>query len=199
MIKQIALILPLLVLSGCLTSNVPPPNYYVLHAGIVEFEDRKKLPKSITVERPSLVSGLNTNRIALLKNNRRELDYFAEARWNGELDDVLHDFVIETFENTYNALTVHKAGMGQNADYIIVTKIRDFQAEYQNDTNTAPVLRVGLVVSVLKAGSLKTVVQVEQSLQKQASDNSISAITNGLEGLLQQALEGILLEVQKKI
>lgn len=199
--KPTLFILPavVLMLSACLTSNALPPKYYLLHPLEIEQADRKKVQASIIVEKPSVVSGLNTDRIALLKHNRRELDYFAQARWNGDLDSILQDFIIETLENSYDVVEVDTTGARQNADYVVVTKIRDFQAEYEGNTNSLPNLKVEIVVSVLKLPSLEPVTRIQKSAEQQASENSVTAVASGLEGLLQEMSRDILANINKMI
>ena len=103
---NIFLLCGFLFLTGCLTSNIPTPTYYLLNPAQSNHEVKPQLPLSLVIERPTIVSGLNTDRIALIKNNGRELDYFAQARWNGQLDKIVQDFIVESFENNYNIVEV---------------------------------------------------------------------------------------------
>ena len=199
MIRFLSLAVVSLFLGGCFTSTEPPIQHYVLHPSGVDGDVRVRVPASIIVEKPSVVSGLNTDRIALLKNDRRKLDYFAAARWNGELDVILQDFIIETLENSYDIVEVDATGLRQDADYVVVTKVRDFQAEYDESLGDAPNLRVSLVISVLKLPSLEPVERFIKTEEVKAEENSMQAVTQGLEMLLQNISQDVLSDIKNMI
>ena len=186
-------------LAGCLTSNTPAPTYYVLNPEMINVEDKQNLPVSVIIERPAVVSGLNTDRIALVKSNGRELDYFAEARWNGQLDKIVQDFIIESFENSYDIVEVNTTSLHQKADYLVVTKIRDFQAEYDGDTNSPPTIKVTLVSSILKLPEKKMMSRIIKTQEKTLQENSMAAIVGGFEELLRQTSYEILDEMSQKL
>lgn len=196
-IYSLLLIPMMFMLAGCLTSNTP--TYYVLNpVGQLEIT-KEKLPISIVVELPSTGAGLNTDRITLMKNNGRELDYFASARWNGELDKTVQDFIIESFENSYDIVEVDVTNLYQEADYMIVTKIRDFQAEYEDDSNVPPTIKVTLVCSILKLPNKEHVSRVIKKRELLLEENSMSEIVSGFEILLQETVNDILVEMSHKI
>lgn len=190
--KYFVLFLLPLVLSGCLTSNSLTPTYYLLHPQAIEKTNKRTKPVSVIIERPSVVSGLNSDRIVLLKNNGRELDYFAGARWNGQLDKIVQDFVIESFENSYDIVDADTSNRHQKADYLISIKIRDFQAEYNEDINAPPTIKVTIVCSTLKLPEKKSVNRVIKTHEQTLEANSMAAIVDGFEGLLQQAVQELL-------
>ena len=199
MMKRYSLLflLPVL-LCGCLTSNAPAPTYYLLHPATVHATDTKNVPVSVIIERPSVVSGLNSDRIALLKNDGRELDYFAGSLWNGQLDKIVQDFMIESFENSYDIVEVDTSNRHQKADYLIVTKIRDFQAEYNAGINAPPTIKVTLVCSVLKLPEKKLVNRAIKTQEKTLEVNSMTEIVSGFEVLLQNAAHDLLNEMPQK-
>lgn len=199
MIKRYSLLflLPFL-LSGCLTSSIPAPTYYLLHPEAIQDADKNNQPISVIIERPSVVSGLNSDRIALLKNEGRELDYFAESRWNGQLDKIVQDFIIESFENSYDIVEVDTTNRHQKADYLIVTKIRDFQAEYNAGMDAPPTIKVTLVCSILKLPEKKLVSRAIKTEEKTLEVNSMTEIVAGFETLLQQTAHDLLNEMPQK-
>ena len=185
------------LLTGCLTSNVPAPTLYVLNPQSAETVKKSSVPVSIIIERPSVVSGLNTDRIALIKNNGRELDYFAEARWSGQLDKIVQDFIIESFEGDYDIIEVDTSSRHQKADYMVVTKVRDFQAEYGNNINSPPSIKVTIISSVLKLPDRSPVNRIIKTKEKQLQVNAMQEIIFGFEDLLQQSSSEILTEISK--
>ncbi len=198
MIKTyIALFSTTFLLAGCLTSNVPAPTLYVLNPQNIEAINQSSSSVSMIIERPSVSSGLNTDRIALIKNNGRELDYFAEARWNGQLDKIIQDFMIESFENNYDIIEVDTSSRHQKADYMVVTKVRDFQAEYRDSINSPPTIKVTTISSLLKLPDRKPVNRIIKTKEKQLQVNSMQGIIFGLEDLLQQSSSEILTEISQ--
>lgn len=195
--KYIMLSVVTFLLTGCLTSNVPAPTLYVLNPQNIEVGIPSNAPISIIIEKPSVVSGLNTDRIALIKNNGRELDYFAEARWNGQLDKIVQDFIIESFEKDYDIIEVDTSSRHQKADYLVVTKIRDFQAEYGDSTNLPPTIKVTIVCSILKLPSKNSLNRIIKTKEKKLEANSMQEITRGFEELLQQSASEILMEISQ--
>lgn len=175
-------------LSGCarFIDSAPPPSIYLIHAQKPEEASvQKTKPVSIIVDRPKLIEGLNTDRIALLKNNMRNLDYFAQARWNGPLDAILQDFIMQTLEQRYNISFITDSAIDNRAHYKIISQVRAFQAEYNgNDTQSPPLLRASISLSVVR---LKNNTIIYHSLLEEtrpAQSNSLSDITSGLEDLV---------------
>ncbi len=201
--KYIMLSVATFLLTGCLTSNIPPPTLYVLNPQSIEVGKKvgKKStkPVSIIVEKPSVVSGLNTDRIALIKNNGRELDYFAKARWNGQLDKIIQDFIIESFESNYDIIEADTSSRHQKADYMVVTKIRDFQAEYGESTNTPPSIKVSIIFSILKLPNKDPLNRIIKTKEKQLEVNSMQEIIFGFEELLQQSSSEMLIEIAQEL
>lgn len=195
--KFIALGVATFLLTSCLTSNIPAPTLYVLNPQNTELGTQSSSPVSIIIERPSVVSGLNTDRIALIKNNGRELDYFAGARWNGQLDRIIQDFIIESFESDYDIIEVDASSRHQKADYMVVTKIRDFQAEYGDSVDSPPKIKVTIICSIVKLPSKDPVNRIIKTKEKQLQVNSMQEITLGFEDLLQEASSEILAEISQ--
>lgn len=188
-------------LAACtgLKSSLPGPDFYLLHPAAVEQAAHPDHPVSISVEMPEVSAGLDTDKIALFKNNGRQLDYFSGVRWNGALDDILQDFIIRTFEASYSVAAVEGNGLHQKADYKITTKIRDFQAEYGSDLNALPLLRVGIVMAAVKLPEEETVARVRLEKTFRAEENGMSAIVSGFEKALQEILREALNEIGRKI
>ena len=191
---NIFLLCGVLFLTGCFASSAPTPTYYVLNPSHSNSVEQGETPLSIVIERPTIVSGLNTDRIALIKNDGRELDYFAQARWNGQLDKIVQDFMIESFENHYDIVEVGARSRHKKADYMVVTKIRDFQAEYAGDTDVPPTIKVTLVCSILKLPHKESVGRIIKTGERTLEQNSMGDIVSGFESLLQETVQDILLE-----
>src|ERR1700730_1911264 len=87
-------------------SKAVPPSIYLLSAppGTTAAASSPPAPAppplaaDLAVLKPRVRAGLDTDRIAVLYPDRR-LDYFADARWSGSLDDVMQDLTVQAFRN----------------------------------------------------------------------------------------------------
>jgi len=81
------------------------------------------------VIRPRVRAGLDTDRIAALYPDRR-LEYFADARWSGPLDEVIQQLVVQQFHATANLRNVSVEASVFASNYWLEIEVADFQAEY---------------------------------------------------------------------
>jgi cholesterol transport system auxiliary component len=183
-----------LLLTACsgLRSDAPAEQIYVLHAG--------KLPGAmepvsavLSVPRPQVQPGLDTNRIALTRPTN-EMDYFAASRWGETLPKVLEAMVLESVASSGIFTTVlgetHNAG---HVDYELLLTARHFEATYAA-ANSVPRVQVTLEC-VLTSGMPRQVLgRCDAEAVEPASANRMSDIVAALERAAQRALA----EVQKK-
>lgn len=182
--------LAVLTLTGCISlkDDTPPPTLFLVNAQYNSQEQKTELPYAITVDKPKVVSGLNTDRIALVKDDGRVLDYFAEARWNGRLENIFQDFIIETLENQFRIVSISDSVVDQKADYKILTNIRDFQAEYEDgNLNKTPILKLSMAVSILRLRDNEILARYNIHEQQASKSNTLTDVTHGLEELAQKA------------
>ena len=189
----VLLMLPLM--SACVSFNeqAPPPQRYLLHP-VTPTEDipMPELPVSIVVARPQVAPGLDTERIAVVRD-RRQLDYYADARWAGTLPAVLHEFFVASLENSYRLPGLGEDPVRSDARYRLDFKVRAFQAEYvDDDIEAAPMLRVTLVAAFVRRDDDRTVLRLKQSRSAQATSNSLGAVTHGIERLTQDSFVELL-------
>ena len=101
----------------------------------------------------------------------------------------------ETFENNHGIIEATTESYNPKADFLIATQIRDFQAEYAQDTNTLPTIKVTIVASILELPDKKFVKRIVKTKQQTLNENSMRYIIDGFEGLLQEALHDIVIEI----
>ena len=196
--QSISILMVLFLLTSCLSlkDTTPAPTLFLINAPYSKDNERKELPYSITIDKPKIVSGLNTDRIALVKDNGRVLDYFAEARWNGRLENIVQDFMIETLENQFRAVSVSDSVIDQKADYKILSHVRDFQAEYEDGNLKAiPNLHISMIISVLRLRDNKIITRFDVRETETARSNTLTDITDGLESLMQEGFIKIRAEI----
>ena len=188
MTNILGLSLLILLLNGCISlkDDVPHPNLFLINPQDTENIEKIIFPYSFVVIKPKIKSGLNTDRIALIRERGRILDYFAEARWNGRLENVFQDFTIETLENNFVGASFLETGVDQKADFKLITRIHDFQAEYSDgNINSNPKLKVSFSLSVLRTKDNKMVFDFKIQEESFSHSNTLTDITCGLEKLTQ--------------
>jgi ABC-type uncharacterized transport system auxiliary subunit len=179
----------MLLLNGCVSfeDNATPPTQYRIQAMQQTSKNTNVLPYTITVKKPVVVSGLNTNRIALTLRDGRVLDYYSGAQWSARLDTVLEEFIVESLSRDFKVV-LESSAANQDADYMITTRVLDYQAEYPTSSNSdLPQLKVALVATVIRLNDRSVVDQVRISDKRTAERNTLGDVTHVLESMLQDA------------
>ena len=79
------------------SSKEPAPSLYLL--SVSPGQAGAEIAADLSILRPQVRSGLDTDRIAVLYADRR-LDYYAVARWSAPLDEVVQDLALQSFVRT---------------------------------------------------------------------------------------------------
>lgn len=108
--------------------------------------DLGRLP--LLVEVPTAAGGLNTARIAL-KPTPTLVQYYAGATWTEVLPVMLHQLIIESFDNTGSIDALDRVTGVNRAAWALVVYIREFQPEYV-DTEQPPTVNVRLQARLLR-------------------------------------------------
>ena len=151
----------------------------------------------LAVQRPRVRAGLETDRIAVLYPDRR-LDYFADARWSGPLDQVLQDLTVQAFETGANLRTVAAESSGFPSGYWLEMQVADFQAEYAA-TGAAPAVNVHLLARLGAAGDRRVMATFEAVARRSAADNRLSAIVDAYERAADSALGQIVADATRAL
>ena len=122
-----------LILSGCgplikLPGSGPAPMFYSLTPPALEAPGTAR-DTILLVEEPLALGGLSGDRIALTPA-RREMSFFAHARWRDRAPRLVLAALIETLEGSKAFKAVIREGAGLRSDYRLKLELRDFQAEY---------------------------------------------------------------------
>jgi cholesterol transport system auxiliary component len=147
------------------------------------------IPADLAVLRPRVRPGLESDRIAVLYPDRR-LDYFADARWSGPLDEVVQDLAVQAFRLGANLRNVSVDASAFASGYWLEIEVADFQAEYAS-TSSAPTVRVRLLARLGGAGDRHILASFDASAQQPATDNRLSAIVDAYEQAANAALAEI--------
>jgi ABC-type uncharacterized transport system auxiliary subunit len=149
-----------------------------------------RIPVDLAVVRPRVRAGLDTDRIAALYPDRR-LEYFADARWSGPLDEVIQQLVVQQFHATANLRNVSVEASVFAGNYWLEIEVADFQAEY-SAAAAPPVVHVHFLARVGTSADRHMLAVFDANAQVAATDNRMSAIVDGYNRAADQALAEII-------
>jgi ABC-type uncharacterized transport system auxiliary subunit len=174
-------------------SKVVPPSIYLLSAPPGTNAAASSAPAAaaplaadLAVLKPRARAGLDTDRIAVLYPDRR-LDYFADARWSGPLDDVVQDLAVQAFRNGARLQNVSSDASAFASGYWLEIEIADFQAEYAS-AGAPPTINVRLLARVASAGDRNILGSFTAGARQTATDNRLTAIVDAYERAVNSAL-----------
>ena len=183
-------------MGGCAGSlfktEVAPPTMYLLSiapppaaaaSGSVREADP---PFDLAVLKPRVRAGLDTDRIAALYPDRR-LDYFADARWSGPLDEVIQDLVVQAFHSRAGLRNVSGDASAFASAYWLEIEVADFQAEYA-DGGSPPNVHVHFLARIGSSGERRIIARFEASARQPAAANRLSAIVDAYDRAANEAL-----------
>jgi cholesterol transport system auxiliary component len=178
-----AFVLLMLACTGCtgslLDSKMPTSTAYVLApAAAAPAAATTNSTVDLSIGRPDMAPGLDTERIAVLKG--RQLDYYRAARWGGNAVEVVQTLLVDSLEDQrlFRSVTAEQARVA--GDYVLDVEVRDFQAEYA-DENTAPNVHVTIVGRLIRLVDRQLVGTVSAESRSKAADNRLGAVVAAFE------------------
>lgn len=179
--------------AGSLFKNkAAPPTMYMLGATRstpAADPPSEHLPADLAVLRPRVRAGLDTDRIAALYPDRR-MDYFADVRWSGTLDEVLQDLAVQQLHANLRVSNVSPEASVFGSPYWLEIEVTDFQAEY-SAAGGAPTVHVHLQARLGNSADRHVLARFEPDVREAASDNRMSAIVDAYNRAANQALAEI--------
>lgn len=179
-----------LSMTGCSTgslfdSDTPVPQNYVLAPAPAASVDVVPAPVDVAVSRPDLAPGLDSDRIAVLKE--RQLDYYRGVRWGSRSIELIQTLVVDSLEDQrlFRSVTAEQARVA--GDYVLDLQVRDFQAEY-TDAARAPTVHVALVGRLIRIIDRKLVATVNSQAKVQAQEDRLSEVLAAFERASHQAI-----------
>jgi cholesterol transport system auxiliary component len=197
-----------LIFSGCAGSlfktKVAPPTLYLLAvvppadaaAAGAASAPAAELKADLAVLKPRVRAGLDNDRIAVLYRDRR-LDYFADARWSGPLDEVVQDLVVQLFHSRAGLRNVSGDASAFASAYWLEIEVADFQAEYAGaaqaaggpaDGGAPPNVHVHLLARIGSSADRRIIARFEADARQPATANRLGAIVDAYNRAANQAL-----------
>jgi cholesterol transport system auxiliary component len=171
----------------------PIPQLYVL---------RPQLPSSagpqvswrLSIAAPDAVASLDTPRIALTRSPTT-MDYFANAAWTDRVPLLLQRQLIQAFDASGRIVSVDRDTSGLEADYVLQTEIREFQARY-DAPNGPPQIVIGIQAKLARMPQrqIETSINVTQQVPATANnlDSIVSAFNQAVGAAIGQIVTGTL-------
>ncbi len=183
-----------LACSACgslLKTDLPSSTSYVLAPAPPASTGVTKTNADLSIGRPDLAPGLDSERIAVLKG--RQLDYYRAAQWGGRATEVVQTLLVDSFEDQglFRSVTAEQSRVA--SEYVLDISVRDFQSEYAND-NDAPTAHVTILGRLIRVVDRQLVDTFAATAQSKASDNRLSAVAEAFE----DAAHKVVLELAQK-
>ena len=128
-----------LALGGCAAAlelaSGAPPRLYELTPKSTFADNLPAVDARLAVEVPTATAGLNNARIAL-RPTPTTLEYYARASWIDVVPVMMQNLLLESLDNAGTIDVLDRGVVGVRADYALLTHVREFQAEY--DDQRAP-------------------------------------------------------------
>ena len=192
--RTAVLVVATLACGGCgslLDSDLPVSTNYVLASAPAASSGVTRSDADLSIGRPDLAPGLDTERIAVLKG--RQLDYYRGAQWGGRTTEIVQTLMVESFEDQQLFRSVTAEQSRVSSDYVLDVSVRDFQAEYASD-NAAPTVHVTIIGRLIRVSDRQLVQTFAATAENKASDNRMAEVAAAFE----TAAQKVVLELAQK-
>lgn len=177
-----------MLLAGCsgLRSDAAPDRIYILNAAPPAAAAAPP-PGALIVPRPAVQPGLDTDRIALVRNGN-ELDYYAASRWGAALPQVLGAFAVQSMAGSFATVAGPERSSGPG-NFELVLTARHFEAVY--GAMGAPEVRVAFDCLLVATAPRKVLGSCDTDVRERAADNRMGPVVQAFERGMQRAMEEI--------
>jgi cholesterol transport system auxiliary component len=139
-VRPVALLLAVFALGGCggvFESEIPAAQAFVLRLA-----PRPAVPPSATpygsvlLQRPEAGPGLDSDRIAVLRSDRR-FDFYAASRWAAPAPDMVESVIVDALRASGHFSTVFDDTAPYAPRYSLRVTMRRFESDYSSDGSGA--------------------------------------------------------------
>jgi cholesterol transport system auxiliary component len=191
--KRVTFVALGLAMSACtgslLETKLAVPTVYVLAASPPGATSAATSAVDLAISVPTAAPGLDTDRIAILKESR-QLDYYRDAQWGAVLPRVAQTLVVDSLQNQQLFRSVSTEQARVSANYFLDLAVRDFQAEYK-DESSPPTVHVTFVGSLIRIKDRKLIAVVPATASVQTTENRLSTVIEAFETAAQQAASSL--------
>ena len=174
--------------AGGFERNTPEPSVYRLSVPVTQAGEA--LPADLLVLRPVVAPGLRTERIISAWPGNR-LNYFAGARWSGELGAVVQGAVTEALRASGRLRTVEGDPAQFRPSHVLGLEVRRFEADYAAAPKGAPVARVVMTATIGRYGDRRALQSWTVATEAAAETNTLGAVTAALDRAFGEATTAV--------
>ena len=184
-----------------------PPALYELHAPSEEslmlnpeIADLPILDAQVLVDIPQASAGIDTPRIALVRNNNT-IAYFQNVSWTDRAPVMFQTLLVDSYDHTGHLPAVGRENIGLRADYLIKGELGAIQADYTTE-DSAPEARIELKLKLITMPRRIIVASGNFRSTVKSSSDTMEDITRALQiasnDVLTQATVWTLNQINKK-
>jgi cholesterol transport system auxiliary component len=185
--------------TGCagfntLTSVTTPTDLYLLTPKSTFDPNLPRIREQIVVSEPTATAAVSNDRIAV-QPTPLEVRFLPGARWVDRAPLIVQTLLIESFENSNKVDAVGRSAIGLRADYIIVTDLREFQAELPAQAAPDALLRAHVRLNIKVVDALDDRIIASRSFERfataasDAAPDIVAAFDVALGGVMKDAVE----------
>jgi cholesterol transport system auxiliary component len=170
-------------LSGCAAleiANREPPVLFSLTPKSTFRSDLPDTDAKLIIEVPTATAGLNTARIAL-RPTATTLEYYARANWIDVVPVMVQNLLTESFDNEGKIDALGQDVFGVPADYALLSHIREFQAEYHQQPERPPEIRVRLQIRLVRLPRRTSLAATSIEHTERAEGTSVDVIVRAFD------------------
>jgi len=177
------------LLAGCgglLRSTAPAEQTFRLRSALPAVSSVAAIKTTLQLLPVAVQPGLDTTRIALVRPGNR-LDWYADARWAGPLNDVVTALLAQSLRDSGRFAQVATDAAAMDADMVLAVTVRRFEAE-QSAEGALPVAQVRLECTLSSLTAHRQLAAFTATAAVPAGANRLTDVVAALEQAAQQAV-----------
>lgn len=177
------------LLAGCgglLRSTAPAEQTFRLRSALPAVSNVVAIKTTLQLLPVAVQPGLDTTRIALVRPGNR-LDWYADARWAGPLNDVVTALLAQSLRDSGRFAQVATDAAAMDADVVLAVTVRRFEAE-QSAQGALPVAQVRLECTLSSLTAHRQLAAFTATAAVPAGANRLTDVVAALEQAAQQAV-----------
>jgi ABC-type uncharacterized transport system auxiliary subunit len=177
------------LLAGCgglLRSTAPAEQTFRLRSALPAASSVAAIKTTLQLLPVAVQPGLDTTRIALVRPGNR-LDWYADARWAGPLNDVVTALLAQSLRDSGRFAQVATDAAAMDADMVLAVTVRRFEAE-QSAEGALPVAQVRLECTLSSLTAHRQLAAFTATAAVSAGANRLTDVVAALEQAAQQAI-----------
>lgn len=156
-----------------------------------------KFTASLSIATPTATPGLDTDRIALVRDGT-QLDFYRSVRWGGTAPRVAQTFLLALLQDAAGFAQVTAEQARVDSDYLLDLELRDFQAEYRGAA-AAPTVHVTLVANLVRVQTRKSLGLLQATATVPATTNTMTAVVTAFQQAAQQTSESLARQLREAL